>query len=148
MTVFLWFGGILSLVAGVHILYNLYWSLQEVMCPTHLDHPFLSVFLPLSRIPREPQLHFIRWAKARRQFWRQATALGLCVMVVDSWRAHLIGVFAYNGLWLTIPTTVFIVWNAIADARTISAVRQLPDELKAVELARRQLNGYAREAHR
>lgn len=148
MTPLLWLGAIASVLAGLCILHNIYWSLQEVMCPTHLDHPFLSVFLPLSRIPREPQLHFIRWAKARRQFWRQALSLGLCIMVVDSWRAHIIGIFAFNGLWLSIPATIFIVWNSLGDARTINAVRQLPDELKAVELARRQSNGYAREAHR
>jgi hypothetical protein len=136
VTIFLWAGLILSVLAGLCALHNVYWSLHEVMCPTHLDHPFLSVFLPLSRIPRVPELHFVRWAKARRQFWRQALTCGLCIVAVDSWRSHLIGVFELNGLWLTIPVTAYLLWNALADARTISATRRLPEELEAVELAR------------
>lgn len=147
MNFLLWLGATLSVLSLLCVLHNVYWALQEVMCPTHLDHPFLSVFLPLSRIPREPALHFIRWAKARRQFWRQATTLiPFGILVVDSWRAHIIGVFTLTGLWLTIPTTIYLVWNSVADARTINATRLLPEELLAVELARQQLDAY-RETH-
>lgn len=146
MSLLLWLGATLSVLSLLCVLHNVYWSLQEVMCPTHLDHPFLSVFLPLKSIPREPALHFIRWAKARRQFWRQVLSGGLLVVVIDSWRSHIIGIFELNGLWLTIPATIYLVWNSVADARTINATRLLPAELLAVELARQQLDAY-REAH-
>lgn len=111
------------------------------MCPTHLAHPFWSILLPASEFNREhAPLFYSRWIKARRNLVRQIIAGLVAILLVDSWRSHIIGIFELNGLWLTIPVTLATAWNAVADARMRVNLEGMPEEAEAMELARMELD--------
>lgn len=107
------------------------------MCDTHLNRPFWSILKrPTASELKQSPLFYSRWLRARRNFIRSVLDGCLAYMAVDSYRSHLSGVFALNGLWLTIPVTLYLLWNVIADARRIVRLRPLPEEAEAMELAR------------
>lgn len=108
-------GFLFSVAMWFVALHNLYWCAQEFFCLTHLGLPWQAIF----RLPDSE-----RAIRARRNFVRQFLNLALMVVLWDAWRSHLIGVFELNGLWLTIPGTVIIGWQLLADALEIDKVRQ------------------------
>lgn len=135
------FGLVVSGLTVLIVIHNSFYAARETMCPTHLGHPFKAIFLPASKFNREKYpLFFVRWVKARRHLFRQIIAGLVAILLVDSWRSHMSGVFALNGLWLTIPITLATVWNAIADARMRVNLEGLPEEAEAMELARMELD--------
>ncbi len=128
-------GGLIALVA-----HNLYWTLQELMCDTHLNRPFWSLLdAPTACELDASPLFFGRWLRARRRFFRSITDGCLAYMALDSFRSHLSGVFALNGLWLTIPVTIYLVFNVIGEAHLIVRLRHLPEEAEAMRLARAEI---------
>ena len=134
-------GLVVSCLTVLVVVHNLFYAAREVMCPTHLGHPFKAILLPASKWDRENDpLFYIRWIKARRHLFRQILAFGAALLLVDSWRSHMSGVFALNGLWLTLPITVYVAWNAIADARMRVNLEGMPEEAEAMELARMELD--------
>lgn len=61
-------GMVLSVLLVLGVAHNLYWTLQELMCDTHLNRPFWSLLdCPTAREMRESPLFFGRWIKARRR---------------------------------------------------------------------------------
>jgi hypothetical protein len=139
---FLLIGGLtVSVLTVAVLLHNVFYALREVMCPTHLAHPFWAILLPASEFNREHDpLFYIRWVKARRHLVAQIIAGLVAILLVDSWRSHIIGVFELNGLWLTIPVTLATLWNAVADARMRINLEGMPEEAEAMELARMELD--------
>jgi hypothetical protein len=134
-------GLVVSGLTVLIVVHNLFYAAREVMCPTHLGHPFKALLLPASKWDRENDtLFYIRWIKARRHLFRQIIAGLVAVLLVDSWRSHMGGIFGLEGLWLTIPITVATLWNAIADARMRLNLEGMPEEAEAMELARMELD--------
>lgn len=134
-------GLVVSGVTVLVVLHNVFYASREVMCPTHLGHPFKAIVFPASKWDRENDtLFYIRWIKARRHLFRQIIAGCTAILLVDSWRSHMTGVFGLEGLWLTIPITLATVWNAVADARMRVNLEGLPEEAEAMELARMELD--------
>jgi hypothetical protein len=134
-------GLVVSGLTVLIVVHNAFYAAREVMCPTHLGHPFKAIFLPASKFDRSKHpLFFVRWIKARRHLGRQFIAGCVAILLVDSYRSHMSGVFGLEGLWLTIPITVATVWNAVADARMRVNLEGLPEEAEAMELARMELD--------
>jgi hypothetical protein len=134
-------GLVVSGLTVLIVIHNLFYAAREVMCPTHLGHPFRAILLPASKFHREENpLFYMRWVKARRHLFRQIIAGCTAILLVDSWRSHMTGVFGLEGLWLTIPITVATLWNAVADARMRVNLEGMPEEAEAMELARMELD--------
>lgn len=141
LDVLLWAGLALSLIAVVAGIYNIYWSLAEILCPTHLSISLSTILIPARSWDADAAPHFYAaWLRARANFRRNILLAALAVVVVDSWRSHITGAFTLTGLWITIPATVAVGWSLAADARTITLLREIPGEMCRLEVARSELD--------
>lgn len=128
-----WAGFGLCAIAIGFILYNTYWGLQALMCPSHLGVAFTSVFLPASTWEDDEAMSVRTWIHVRANFRRQVFAAA--------------AVFALLYLWIVGPgsigllvLTVIITGGVVADARVTSLLRNDEEELEEYALARREID--------
>lgn len=128
-----WIGIALCAVAIGSLLYNTYWGLQSLMCPTHLGLAFATMFLPASTWDDQQACSVRTWIRVRAHLRRQLVAAGAILVLLYLWTVGL-------GTVSTLVITVILTVGVVADARVLALLRNDPDELENYSRARQEMD--------
>src|SRR5687768_10407782 len=99
MILLLWTGLAVSALATLIAFGVLWYASREFLCPTHIGLGFMAILRPASHF--KGHVLFPRFVRTRRHAIRSAIQVLLGILMIDSWRSHIIGIFELNGLWVT-----------------------------------------------
>lgn len=136
----LWVGLALSLTAFLCAVYSGFWTLQAVMCPTHLDRRFVELLRPLRHWQASP--NFLRvWSRLRYRLLGVTIGSAAAMAFMGNWYEYLKRLPIRSELVLQGVLTLVLLGLEMRIAREVAKTKDSPTTMERIAIARAEVEG-------